>query len=48
MGNLTTVIRAMQDLEAIIDDVPAAIAYCQGLDDKVKGCVIKPCCPKWR
>ncbi len=28
VDNLTTVIRAMQDLEEIIDDVPAAIASC--------------------
>ncbi|ACB01087.1 MULTISPECIES: hypothetical protein [Cyanophyceae] len=28
VGNLITVIRAMQDLEEIIDDVPAAIASC--------------------
>ena len=40
VGNLTSVIRAMQDLEEIIDDVPRAIAYCQGLDDRVRGCVI--------
>ncbi|WP_084150047.1 hypothetical protein [Picosynechococcus sp. NKBG042902] len=40
VNNLTKVIKVMQDLEEIIDDVPAAIAYCQGLDDKVRGCVI--------
>ncbi|ANV92050.1 hypothetical protein [Picosynechococcus sp. PCC 8807] len=40
VNNLTTVIRAMQDLEEIIDDVPRAIAYCQKLDDRVRGCVI--------
>ncbi|AMA10637.1 MULTISPECIES: hypothetical protein [unclassified Picosynechococcus] len=40
VSNLTTVIKVMQDLEEIIDDVPRAIAYCQKLDDRVRGCVI--------
>jgi hypothetical protein len=39
-ANMTKVIKVIQDLEEIIDDAPAAIAYCQGLDDRVKGCVI--------
>ncbi|ACB00861.1 MULTISPECIES: hypothetical protein [Cyanophyceae] len=40
VGNMIKVIKVMQDLEEIIDDVPRAIAYCQDLDDRVRGCVI--------
>lgn len=40
IANMTKVIKVIQDLEQIIDDAPAAIAYCQGLDDRVRGCVI--------
>ncbi|BAW98035.1 hypothetical protein NIES970_30050 (plasmid) [[Synechococcus] sp. NIES-970] len=39
-ANMTKVIKVIQDLEQIIHDAPAAIAYCQGLDDRVRGCVI--------
>lgn len=39
-ANKIEVIKVIQDLEEIIHDVPRAIAYCQGLDDRVRDCVI--------
>lgn len=40
LANRTKVIRAMQHLDGVIQDVPTAIAYCRSLSDEVRGCVI--------
>ena len=40
VSNATKVIKAMQELEALMQSPPDAVAYCQGLGTDVRGCVI--------
>lgn len=40
VSNATKVIKAMQDLEALMQSPPDAVAYCQNLSTDVRGCLI--------